>query len=44
MNTLGRATGHRPLMTHQNYHWTMQALDAGGNVLGTGRVEAMFPP
>ena len=33
-----------PGSEHHNYRWTVQALDAGGNVLGTGSAEAMFPP
>ena len=27
-----------------NYRWTVQALDAAGNVLATGSAEALFPP
>jgi len=33
-----------PRGEHHNYRWTMQALDAAGNVLGTGSAEAVFPP
>jgi hypothetical protein len=33
-----------PRGQHHNYRWTVQALDAAGNVLGTGSAEAMFPP
>jgi phosphatidylethanolamine-binding protein (PEBP) family uncharacterized protein len=33
-----------PRGEHHNYRWTVQALNAGGNVLGTGSAEAMFPP
>jgi|SRR6185437_7085071 phosphatidylethanolamine-binding protein (PEBP) family uncharacterized protein len=29
---------------HHNYRWTVQALDAAGNVLATGNAEALFPP
>jgi Phosphatidylethanolamine-binding protein len=33
-----------PSGEHDNYRWTVQALDAAGKVLGTGSADAMFPP
>ncbi len=33
-----------PRGEHHNYRWTVQALDAAGNVLRAGSAEAMFPP
>jgi phosphatidylethanolamine-binding protein (PEBP) family uncharacterized protein len=33
-----------PSGEHHNYRWTVQALDVAGSVLGTGNVEAVFPP
>jgi len=29
---------------HHNYRWTVEALDAAGKVLDTGKADAMFPP
>jgi phosphatidylethanolamine-binding protein (PEBP) family uncharacterized protein len=33
-----------PSGERHNYRWTVQALDVAANVLGTGTVEAVFPP